>query len=184
MTQQPPQTLAQQAKTAYQRGEYLSAAQLFLQAAQGFTQTNAPLDAAEMQNNASVAFLQAGDAEKSLQALADSEAVFAAANDLQRYALAIGNRASALDTLNRIQEAEQAYQQAADLLQQIGDHASRLHLMQAYSAMQLRTGKQLQALATMHAGLENAPKLSLQQRFLKKLLQIPMNMVAKTKKTE
>lgn len=184
MTQQPPQTLAQQAKTAYQRGEYLSAAQVFLQAAESFAQTGNPLDAAEMQNNASVAFLQAGDAQNSLQALADSESVFAAANDLHRRALAVGNRASALDALNRFEEAEQAYQLAADLLQQTGDHASRLHLMQAYSAMQLRTGKQLQALATMHAGLENAPKLSLQQRFLKKLLQIPMSMVGKGKKSE
>lgn len=179
MTQQSPKNLAQQAKTAYQRGEYLSAAQMFLQAAESFAQIGSPLDAAEMQNNASVAFLQAGQAQSSLDALANSETVFAAANDLQRYALAVGNRASALDALNRIEEAEQAYQQAAQLLQQTGDHDSRLHLMQAYSAMQLRTGKQLQALATMHAGLENAPKLSLQQRFLKKLLQIPMNMVGK-----
>ena len=47
----------------------------------------------------------------------------------------------------------------------------RSYVLQAISALQLRTGKQLQAMASMDAALDNkGGKLSLKERLLRKLL--------------
>jgi hypothetical protein len=49
--------------------------------------------------------------------------------------------------------------------------------MQSLAALQLRTGRQLQAAASMQAGLEDAEILSPQQKLLKKLLDWPMRLL-------
>jgi hypothetical protein len=48
--------------------------------------------------------------------------------------------------------------------------------MQSLSALQLRTGHQLEELATMQAGLDGLEKPNPQQRALKKLLQMPFKL--------
>ena len=53
--------------------------------------------------------------------------------------------------------------------------------MNSLSMLQFRLGKQLQALATMHSGLDGVKKPSPKQRFLKKLLNIPIEMITKKK---
>jgi len=49
--------------------------------------------------------------------------------------------------------------------------------LKSISALQIRTGHQLEALASMDAALSNQKKLSMQERFLKKLLDVPMRML-------
>jgi hypothetical protein len=43
--------------------------------------------------------------------------------------------------------------------------------------LQIRTGKQLQALASMDAALDNQKHLTLRERLLQKLLRLPMDMI-------
>jgi hypothetical protein len=49
----------------------------------------------------------------------------------------------------------------------------RAHVLQSLSKLQLKSGRQIEALATMEAGLEGFKKPTLKQRILKKLLQMP-----------
>jgi len=48
--------------------------------------------------------------------------------------------------------------------------------MQSLSALQLRTGRQLEALATMQAGVERIERPGLKNRLLKKILDLPFRL--------
>jgi tetratricopeptide (TPR) repeat protein len=176
-----PKELAKKGKNTYERGDYLAAAQAFKAASQGYTSAGNKLTAAEMDNNASVAYLQAGEAESALTAVVGTAEIFAQAGDLRRQGMAIGNYAAALEALERLDEADQAYRESAEILKQAGEDALRANVMQSLSTLQFRTGKQLQALATMKAGLEDIKKPSPRQRFLKRLLNIPFDMLNRKK---
>ncbi len=170
-----PQDISQAGKRAYENGQYAQAAALFLQARDAWKDNNAPLEAAEAANNASVSLLQAGEAQAALDVVQGTAAVFLRAGDLKRAGMAWGNAAAALEALERLDEALDAYRQSADLLKQAGETDLRLHVMQAISALQLRSGRQLEALASMQAGLDGVEKLSPKQRLLRRLLQIPLD---------
>jgi hypothetical protein len=94
--------------------------------------------------------------------------------------LALGNQAAALEALNRLDDALARYWQCSNLLKQIGDEETRAPVLKNISTLQIRTGHQFEALATMEAALNNQKKLSPVERFLKKLLNIPMKMLRRS----
>lgn len=168
-----PQKLAEEGKKAYQRSDFFAAAHAFEAAGQGFSATGDALSAAEMANNCSVAFLQAGDAPAALLAVEGTPSIFAAAGDTRRQGMALGNWAAALEALNRLDEAADAYCQSAEVLREAKEDAAYVQVMQALSALQLRMGRQIEALATMQAGLENAQRPTSKQRLIKQMLRLP-----------
>ncbi len=169
--------LLKRAEGSYRAGRFSDAASCYAQAAGQYSAAGDVLKAAEMSNNRSVALLQAGDGKGALEASQGTEQVFAQAGDLRRQALALGNQAAALEALNQPEDALARYRQCADLLKQCGDEESRVPVLKSISALQLRTGHQLEALASMDAALNHQKKLGPQERFLKKLLDIPMKMM-------
>jgi tetratricopeptide (TPR) repeat protein len=168
-----PRDLDKKGKEAFKKKHYADAALLFQSAAQAYATTNDIVNAAEMANNWSVAALKAGDGEAALNAADGTPEIFADAGDQLREGMAYGNIGAAYEALGKFDEAMFAYEKSAELLKEAGEHDTRLHVMQALSALQLRTGKQLQALATMQAGLEGVSTRSPKQKFLKKLLDLP-----------
>ena len=172
-----PQQMAKEAKSAYRVGDYAEAARSFEAARHGYLSANDVEMAAEMANNCSVSLLQAGENEAALKALEGSEFVFIQAGDRKRQAMTLGNQAAALDALGRLEEAEQIYWQAAGILKELGETELRLPIMQSISALQLRTGRHLQAVASMYAGVEKIKNPTLKQRFLKRLLGIPIQIL-------
>jgi len=172
-----PQQMAKEAKSAYRVGDYAEAARSFEAARHGYLSANDAEMAAEMANNCSVSLLQAGENEAALKALEGSEFVFIQAGDRKRQAMTLGNQAAALDALGRLEEAEQIYWQAAGILKELGETELRLPIMQSISALQLRTGRHLQAVASMYAGVEKIKNPTLKQRFLKRLLGIPIQLL-------
>jgi tetratricopeptide (TPR) repeat protein len=162
---------------AYKAGQYMQAADNYAEAERQFAAVGDPMKAAEMANNRSVALLQAGRPEDAFNAADKTDAVFAQGNDTYRQALSIGNQAAALEALNRPEEALKRYWECSNLLKQIGEKEYRAAVLKSISALQVRTGHQFEALASMDAALENQKKLSIQERFLKKLLDIPMRML-------
>jgi tetratricopeptide (TPR) repeat protein len=178
----PPQKLAEEGKSAYKNGDFSNAASLFEAARQGYQAASDPLMAAEMANNASVAYLQGEDAQAALNAVEGTPAIFAEASDLRRQGMALGNYAAALEGLERNDEAADFYQQSADVLELAGESELRANVLQSLSSLQFRTGRQLQALASMQAGLDGIEKPNPRQRLLKRLLKIPFNMINKNQK--
>jgi tetratricopeptide (TPR) repeat protein len=165
-----PQQLAQEGKDAYQKGNYLEAAQVFQKAGIGYASGGDLLSSAEMANNRSVALLQAGNAQEAFLAVDGTDEVFAAAGDTHRQAMALGNRAEALKAMGRPEEAMASYEKAADLFKQIGEHDLRAPLLEALGALQMKTGKHLQGLANVQAGLNEIEQPTSQQKTLKSLL--------------
>jgi tetratricopeptide (TPR) repeat protein len=167
-----PQDLLKQAQLAYEAENFQKAAQLFLEAADGFRINNDAVNAAECDNNRSVALLRAGDPSGALKAASGTEQIFAQANDRRRQAMALGNQAAALEEMKEYQKALELYQQSSDLLKELGDGELRSYVLKRISALQIHLGKRLESMATMDAALHTKPKLTLKENFMKFLFDI------------
>ena len=170
MANQDPKTLAANATKVYQEGDFDNAARLFGEAASAFQAENNALDAAEMKNNQSVAFIQSGDAQASYEAAHGTAEIFLAAGDLRRTGMARSNEATALEASGRLDEAVQLYRQAADDLDKAGEDQLRASVMQAVAGIQLRKGKIMEALLAMHIGLSGVKQPTLKQKILRSML--------------
>lgn len=171
--------LIQSAEKAYRAGRHAEAVAFYQQAEDIFSSAGDLLQAAEMANNRSVVLLEAGQPQAALEACSNTIETFALAGEKTKQALALGNQAAALEALNQLDEALACYQESSDLLKQVGDQEYRAYVLKCISALQLRTGRHLEGLAAMEAALENKKKLSFQEQILKKIIQIPFQMVNK-----
>jgi tetratricopeptide (TPR) repeat protein len=167
-----PASLADQGKQEYQEGNYLAAAELFLQAAQAYTAAREELNAAEMKNNQSVALLQAGKAKEALQATEGTEQIFEQAGDLKRQAIAISNRAAALEGLKKWKEALAEYDRAAALFEQAGEGDMHSTVRKAAANIHLKRGHIVDSQMDVYDSLRLVKKPSLSQRFIKFLMRI------------
>lgn len=163
MTTEPTE-LANQGKRAFQEKKFEEAAELFEQAAQGFSLGLDGLMAAEMQNNKSVALLQAGNPKAALDAVANTDEYFAGANDIKRQAMALGNQAAALDALHRYDEALVKYGRSADLFADIKDGDNRAMVLKSAAAIKLKTGKVTDSAYKMMGALDAKEKPSIFER--------------------
>lgn len=175
----PPQEWAAKGKSAFSKKDYPAAERAFANAREGYLQSGDELAAAEMANNQGVALLQDGKDEEALRAFTGTDMIFAQAGDVPRQAMALGNQASALEAQNRLTEAAETYQMSADLFEQAGENDLRATVMQSLSAIQLRSGKQLDAVISMQAGLEALEHPTAKQRIVKKLLQTPFKLIGR-----
>lgn len=171
--------LEKQAASAYQGKHYQVAAELYERIAEAYAQSGDILSAAEARNNASVAYLQIGNAPQALRLVEGTVQCFAQAGDTRRQGMAMGNLAAALEALGRAREAEQAYRQAAQLLGEAGEAVMKAYTLQALSALQLRHGKQFEALVTMRSSLEEHPNPTPKMKWVKRLIQLPFNLFRK-----
>jgi tetratricopeptide (TPR) repeat protein len=170
MTEPDPATLAGQAQRAYKARQYKRAAELFHQAAEGYTIGRNSLLAAEMKNNASVAYLQAGDPQKALDAASDTDKVFESAKDIKRWGIAVGNQAAALDELGRWQEALTAYEHSAQLFSEINERDMRALMLKSAAGIKLKRGRVSESAYEMMSALDAKATPSLFERILRFLL--------------
>jgi tetratricopeptide (TPR) repeat protein len=170
MAADSPARLAEEAKHAYERGQFDQAAALFRRAAQGYTLSRADLEAAETKNNLSVTLLQAGKPREALEAALGTDQVFAGASDLKRQAMALGNQAAALEALNRMDEALETYERSAALFEQAGEGDMRAMVKKSMAAIRLKRGELIESALNMVGSAEAKSKPSLLDRILKFLL--------------
>jgi tetratricopeptide (TPR) repeat protein len=169
--------LIEQARTAYNDEDYPQAAELFKTVETRYKTTGDSLSAAEMANNRSVALLKANDPAAALKAVEGTDTVFEAAGDTRRQAMALANKAAALESLKKYPDALEIYEKSSELLKQIGDGELRAYVLKCISAIQLRQGKQFEAIATMQASLDNKPSPGIKDRFMKRLIEQVFNLM-------
>ncbi|MCX8061266.1 MAG: hypothetical protein N3D16_01660 [Anaerolineales bacterium] len=172
-----PKQLSEQAEKAYREGKFSEAAQYFEAAARAYHAQGQTILAAEMWNNCGVAFVQMDKGEEAIRVIEPTLTLLQEQGDLERLGIVYGNLASAFEACGRYAEAQEAYLNSADILGKCWKGELRLYALKALSQMQLKQGKQFQALATFQSALEDASRLSLQQRLLKKLLEIPSKLL-------
>ncbi len=164
---------------AYQKGDYASAANHFEKARESFSDSGDLINAAEMANNLSVALLKMNDGEGALAAASGTEKIFQEIHDIRREAVSLGNQAAALELLGDPERALELYEKCSILLKETDEKELRAYVLSSISALQLKTGKQFQAIASMDAALDNKEQLTLKEKFLKKLLKVPFQMLNK-----
>lgn len=164
--------LAEQGKQEYQKGSYLVAADLFLQAAQAYEAARDDLNAAEMKNNQSVALLQAGKAKEAFQATDGTEVIFEKAQDLKRQGIAISNRAAALEGMKKWNEALAEYDRAATVFEEAGEGDMHSIVRKAAANINLKRGRITDSQMDVFDSLRLVEKPTLMQRFMKFLVRI------------
>lgn len=167
-----PNKLAEDGKLEYGKGNYKAAAGLFAQAAQAFTSMGDELNAAEMKNNESVAFLQAGNAREAFQATDGTEQVFLKAGDLKRQGIAVSNRAAALEGLKKWKEALADYDRAAAIFEQAGEGDMHSMVRKAAAGVNLKRLRVTDTQMDVLDSLRLVEKPTLMQRFMKFLMRI------------
>lgn len=167
-----PITLAENGKSEYGKGNFRAAAGLFSQAAQAYSAIRDELNAAEMKNNESVAWLQAGKAKEALQATDGTEAIFEKAGDLKRQGIAVSNRAAALEGLKKWQEALAEYDRAASMLEQAGEGDMHSIVRKAMANLNLKRGRLNDSQMDVYDSLRLVEKPTLTQRIMKFLMRI------------
>jgi tetratricopeptide (TPR) repeat protein len=167
-----PTALGDKGKQEYERGNYLAAADLFLQAAQAYVSARDDLNAAEMKNNESVALLQAGKAKDAFQATDGTEAVFEKAGDRKRQGIAISNRAAALEGLRQWNEALAEYDRAATLFEEIGEGDMHSLVRKSAANIHLKRGHITDSQMDVFDSLRLVKKPTLTQRIMKFLMRI------------
>lgn len=165
-------TLAERGKVEYENGNYSAAADLFLQAAQAYATMQDELNAAEMKNNQSVALLKAGKAKDALRATEGTEQIFADAGDLRRQAIAVGNRAAALEGLKKWNEALAEYDRAASIFEQAGAGDMHSVVRKAAANLNLKRGRFTDSQLDIYDSLRLVEKPTLTQRIMKFLIRI------------
>jgi tetratricopeptide (TPR) repeat protein len=169
MTIEPFQ-LEAQGKRAFLDKKFDEAAELFRQAAEGYTLSHAELMTAEMMNNMSVALLQAGKPQESLSAVLGTEKIFEEAKDIKRQAMALGNIAAALEALQRTDEAIASYELSAELFGQVNEGDLRAMVMKSAAALKLKSGKVTESAFKMIGALDAKKTPGFFERILKYFL--------------
>jgi tetratricopeptide (TPR) repeat protein len=161
----------------YRAERYAEAAQSFAGAAHAFQANGDSSAAAEMRNDECVARLALRDWEGALAAATGTPETFRALGDRLREGQAIANLAAAHDGAGRVEQAAEYYVQAIDLLGQAGEDDTRAACYKKLSALQIKLGQQMQALASMRSGLNLSPELTARERTLQQLLDKAMKMM-------
>jgi tetratricopeptide (TPR) repeat protein len=172
-----PAQLCSAGQQCYKEGDFLQAAEYFAQAASEYAGENKPLLQAEMQNNRSVALLQAGQPHAAWEVTVGTDQVFLEAKDFRRAAMAVGNQAAALEALGKTKDAVQLYEKSAALFEQAGDNELNSIVLQSLSSAQVRAGHRIDALFSMQSALSKKKHLTLKERFLKRLLRVPVQLM-------
>jgi tetratricopeptide (TPR) repeat protein len=170
--QSNPLTLAEDGKKEYGKGNYKAAANLFSEAAQAYASLGDELNAAEMKNNESVAFLQGGNAKEALQAVDGTEDVFLKAGDSKRQGIAISNRAAALEGMKKWKEALAEYDRAASIFEQAGEGDMHSMVRKAMANINLKRLRVNDTQMDVLDSLRLVEKPTLTQRFMKFLMRI------------
>ncbi len=176
MTQSSPSELEKEASEEYEAGRLETAIHLYRAAHEGFLAEEDGLKAAEMANNLCVVLLQAGRPQEALEMVRGSPEFFQASGEEDRAAQSYGNLGAALEACGEDEAAMSAYSKAAELLRGLGDQENYAYTMQALSRLQLRRGKPIEAVYSMQSGLADAPRLSLKERALRWLLNLPLRL--------
>jgi tetratricopeptide (TPR) repeat protein len=164
-------TFELEGKEAFHSNKYAKAAKLFGQAKQEYEDLNDVVKSAEMANNQSVSFLQAGKGKQALKSVLGTEEVFELHDEKLQQALAIGNKAAALAAVKRVEEAETAYEKCVEILKELGEDQYISEVMNSLANLRFKDKRQYEAAASLISSVDLEGKPNLQQRFMRFILE-------------
>lgn len=169
--------LKKDAENKYSEKKYSEAARGYLEAAKIAEIEKSIFEAAELKNNASVAFLLSGENQSALDVVLNTEKVFFDKGNLKLAGMALGNQASAYEALGKHDQALELYEKAAKTLDEAGEKNLRVYILKQSSSIKLKQGRYLESLASMNLALQNNTPLSPKEKILKKLTNIVFKLI-------
>lgn len=171
-----PEALRQAGLAHFRADRLPEAVQAFTEAAAAYAAAGDHAAAAEMRNNIAVVCMAQSDWAGAQAALAGTPELFRALGDRRREGEALANQAAAHDGAGEAEPAMALYLQAIERLGEAGETETRAACYKKLSALQVRLGQQLQALASMRSGLNLSSALSPKEQALKDLLDKAMKL--------
>ena len=132
-----------------------------------------PQQAALINNDLGATYKQLEDYEAAYEALDESIKGFTELGDRKGQAQAIGNLASVLEAEGLLEEAVEAYKQAATMLEDVGESEMAMYVWQAVSRLRMNQKQYIAAIGAYEEGVENMPDSSLKKKILRRLLRMP-----------
>ncbi len=154
----------------YEHNHIQQALEGFQTCLKAYEEAGDALSAAEMRNNISVTYVKLKDGPQALAAVEGTDQIFLDHGDRKRQAMALSNTATALEMLERNEEALEKYQLALDIFKEIGEKEMRTSVLRRVADLQLKTKRQLQALASMEAAYDRGGNTSVKDSFFKSIL--------------
>jgi tetratricopeptide (TPR) repeat protein len=125
-------------------------------------------ESAEMRNNQAVALVRIKSYQEALEALQGTPEAFHAAGDLQKEGMAFANLGNALEGLKDNPAAIEAYEKSIECFKSCGEKKLLSITLKYLSDLQMRSGKQYQALASLQSAYEESPDATLKTNFFKR----------------
>lgn len=167
-----PKALSENADGAYNEGDFENAARLYGEAASVFQAQGNVVIAAEMRNNQSVAYLQDKKTQLAYDVVAGTSEAFAVAGDTRRQGIALANEATALQALNRTDEAIEKYIQSGDAFKKVDEDQLHSSVLQAVAGIYLRRGKFAESMNYLSASVANVKNPTFKQKLIKLLVRL------------
>ena len=174
-----PHELERLALNAFRESRFDEAIQAFINARHAFLAEGNEVKAGEMASSLSVVLLKAERPEEALESATGTPEIFLQAGEETLAAQALGNLGSALEACGDLAGAEEAYRQAADLFESLGDTEHHRYTMQSLSHLQLRSGRPLEALTAMQHSLDARSRPGVRDRLLRFLLKLPNRLLGR-----
>lgn len=158
-------TINEKAKADFQRKQFSQAIAGFRSCLDLLGENGSTLDIAETRNNLGVCLVRVGDFQAALQTVLGTETIFAQSNNTQKQGIALANIASAYEGLKEYDQAAPFYEQAIECFNQCGDKKLTSITLHALSDLQLKSGKQYQAIGTLQAAYLAKPQANFKDKF-------------------
>jgi tetratricopeptide (TPR) repeat protein len=167
-----PQTAEVEGQQLFVQEKYYEAAEQFTLAQGAYADEGDELRAAEMLNNAGVAYRRCRKHKDAAEALEGAAVLFARLGDEPREAQVLGNLGGLYSKMKRYDRAEECFQSAIGRFQELDDRARQSETLRAMAIMRFKRGRRSEALATYEDALYFLPHPNFLQRVARLLLRI------------
>lgn len=154
----------------FEKKQFKAASICFKTCVEALEKEGPTLESAEMRNNLGVALIRAREYPAALEALQGTDQTFAAVGDRQKQGMALANLGNAYEGLKRFDEALQTYEEAKECFKTSGEQKMLSIILKYISDLQIKTGKQYQALASLQSSYQENPEADLKNNFFKRSL--------------
>lgn len=158
--------ISAQAFKDFHKKKYQEASDGFRKCVDILTDGGSEKDLAEMKNNLSVALIELHEPQQAYDVVFGTETVFERLVDKRSQAMALANIGTALQALNRKEEALTSFEKSSDLFKETGEKLLRATVLKKISDLQLTTGKPLQAIASMQASYDQKESKTFKEKIL------------------
>ena len=173
-----PQVLKEEGLHHYRQGAFDEAIARFVEAHSLYLEGEDQHGAAEALNNLGVIYCQQKRWSEAAETLEEAYQAFIAMEDADGQAQTLGNLGSLYGASGQLEKAAQHLKDALTLFQRLGDSQAESITWRALSTVRFRQRRWLEAILAYDSSLTCLKRLSLGQRLLHFLLELPLRLLS------